>query len=410
MSLRLRNLLRPSRSLLVPSPLARSHSRVTFSSKSSAPQSVVGNFRRGAPRGDRLQPRLGERHTNMSVIGAAGAAGRGVGACGGRRTPRAPGIRPKVPKCLASQQRVRAAVSRAAPRAPVARRTGAPLLPGRGVSVGVVARGLPDDVDWGQVQGYVYATVVQFGLIACTLRALDFAFPKLLGVLGNVNSALPAKAEGVAVFLFFLFMAFRSRIFSPLDNRRPTLKGESKEIAERKRPGWMPPPIAFPIIWSTIGILRATSSLLVWKALGGKFLVWPLMVFLFHLCIGDTWNSINNVDKEYGVASESFPPPFTTLLSSPLTLAPPLPSPGSPLHGVCRGLRVLRLLLLLAGFSEGRNDLGTLLRMDLHRLLPRVQHLEAQRQAAPLPREKVKVIKTSRTPHITSPALTNYSI
>ena len=174
--------------------------------------------------------------------------------------------------------------------------------------MGVVARGLPDDVDWGQVQGYVYATVVQFGLIACTLRAFDFAFPKLLGVLGNVNSALPAKAEGVAVFLFFLFMAFRSRIFSPLDNRRPTLKGESKEIAERKRPGWMPPPIAFPIIWSTIGILRATSSLLVWKALGGKFLVWPLMVFLFHLCIGDTWNSINNVDKEYGVASESSPP------------------------------------------------------------------------------------------------------
>ena len=45
MSLRLRNLLRPARSLLVPSPLARSHSRVTFSSKSSAPQSVVGNFR-----------------------------------------------------------------------------------------------------------------------------------------------------------------------------------------------------------------------------------------------------------------------------------------------------------------------------------------------------------------------------
>ena len=331
MSFRLRNLLRPARSLLAPSPLARSHSRVTFSSKSSAPQSVVGNFRRGAPRGDRLQPQVGERHTNMSVIGAAGAAGRGVGACGGRRTPRAPGIRPKVPKCLASQQRVRAAVSRAAPRAPVARRTGAPLLPGRGVSVGVVARGLPDDVDWGQVQGYVYATVVQFGLIACTLRALDFAFPKLLGVLGNVNSALPAKAEGVAVFLFFLFMAFRSRIFSPLDNRRPTLKGESKEIAERKRPGWMPPPIAFPIIWSTIGILRATSSLLVWKALGGKFLVWPLMVFLFHLCIGDTWNSINNVDKEYGVASESSPPLHNaSILPTDPRSAPPLSGQPSP--------------------------------------------------------------------------------
>ena len=176
----------------------------------------------------------------------------------------------------------------------------------------VRCRGLPDDVDWGQVQGYLYATAVQFGLIVCALRALDFVFPKIawdalskVSLLGMDASGLPGKVKSATVFLFFLFMAFRSRIFSPLDNRRPTLSSETKEIEQRKRPKWMPPPLAFPIIWTTIGVLRATSSLIVWKAVGGKFLVAPIAVFLAHLCVGDTWNSINNVDKEYGVATLS---------------------------------------------------------------------------------------------------------
>ena len=76
-------------------------------------------------------------------------------------------------------------------------------------------RGLPDDVDWGAVRGYVYATVVQFGLILCALKALDFVFPKLawdylakISFLGD-GTQLPGKAKSVAVFLFFLYMSFR---------------------------------------------------------------------------------------------------------------------------------------------------------------------------------------------------------
>jgi len=171
-------------------------------------------------------------------------------------------------------------------------------------------RGLPDDVDWGQAWGYIYATLVQFGLISCALKALDFVFCRLhwdalakINLLGLGGAALPGRVKSTTVFLFFLFMAFRSRVFSPLDNSRPTLSSETKEIQERKRPSWCPPPIAFPIIWTTIGILRAASSLIVWNALGGKFLVGPIMIFLGHLCVGDTWNSINNVDKLYGVAT-----------------------------------------------------------------------------------------------------------
>jgi tryptophan-rich sensory protein len=172
---------------------------------------------------------------------------------------------------------------------------------------------LPDDVDWLRVRRYALATLVQFGLIAATLKALDFVFPKISWkVLSQISlpfglstATWPVVAKNTAVFFFFLYMSFRSRVFSPLDNKRPTVSSESKEIQQRKRPNWMPPPLAFPFIWGTIGILRAASSLVVWKALGGKFLAWPFLVFLGHLCVGDTWNTINNVDKEYGVAALS---------------------------------------------------------------------------------------------------------
>ena len=130
-------------------------------------------------------------------------------------------------------------------------------------------KAIPDDVDWVAVRGYLvsarararvrvleseftlstskkyrpfqhfadlpllfpsstlqYATVIQFGLIAATLRALDFVFPKIaFEALGKITlfgvdaAAWPAKAKSVAVFFFFLFMSLRSRIFSPLDNR-----------------------------------------------------------------------------------------------------------------------------------------------------------------------------------------------
>jgi len=173
-------------------------------------------------------------------------------------------------------------------------------------------RALPDDVDWSAVRTYIYATVVQFGLMVATLKALDFVFPKIawqalskVSLFGLDSSGWPQMAKNTVVFLFFLYMSFRSRIFSPLDNSRPTVRSETSEIQQRKRPSWMPPPIAFPFIWSTIGLLRAASSLVVWQAVGGKFLVFPLLAFLGHLCIGDTWNSINNVDKEYGVATLS---------------------------------------------------------------------------------------------------------
>lgn len=54
------------------------------------------------------------------------------------------------------------------------------------------------------------------------------------------------------------------RIFSPLDASRPTIKGERRAMDDKRRPAWMPPPPVFPIVWSSIGLLRCISSVLVW--------------------------------------------------------------------------------------------------------------------------------------------------
>ena len=82
---------------------------------------------------------------------------------------------------------------------------------------------------------------------------------------------------------------------------RPKVEGEKDAIKERRRPSWMPPPIAFPIIWTTIAVLRAVSSVVVFSTTGT--LNNPAhFAMLLHLAVGDTWNSINNAEKRLGTA------------------------------------------------------------------------------------------------------------
>lgn len=53
------------------------------------------------------------------------------------------------------------------------------------------------------------------------------------------------------------------------------------------RPAWTPPPITFPIVWSSMAVLRTVSAVMVWEALGRQLLVGPLLLFMLHLAIGD---------------------------------------------------------------------------------------------------------------------------
>lgn len=104
-----------------------------------------------------------------------------------------------------------------------------------------------------------------------------------------------------AVAAFFFTISLKSRIFSTLDARRPTLS-DNDPMMQRKRPSWQPPRIVFPIVWSCMALLRTASAYMVWESQDHTLLQLPLVLFVTHLAIGDVWNHINNVEQRLGVA------------------------------------------------------------------------------------------------------------
>ena len=152
--------------------------------------------------------------------------------------------------------------------------------------------GTEETVDWRSIGKYFAATATQAAVMIYLTNWLS---------VGIVRSELTPAIQKTIVGFWFLFNALRSRVFSPLNASRPKTSDEKTAIAERKRPSWMPPPLAFPVIWSTIALLRAFSTVAVFTVTGT--LNHPaIFAMLAHLAIGDTWNSINNVEKRLGVA------------------------------------------------------------------------------------------------------------
>ena len=133
---------------------------------------------------------------------------------------------------------------------------------------------------------YVGATAVQYKLLMLALSGVDKV------------ATLPKPA----VWLLFAFLSLRSRVVSLLDNSRPNReeqKGKATPM-DVKRPSWTPPGIAFPFIWLTITALRATAAQM---AYAGSLRAPALDALVLHLCIGDTWNCITNVERRLGVSA-----------------------------------------------------------------------------------------------------------
>jgi len=155
------------------------------------------------------------------------------------------------------------------------------------------------DLDVEAVTKYGTAVVAQMAAITATFGAIDVATGLALG-----GEPLPWQA----VFVLFWGLSLKSRVFSPLDNARPDLKAattgeQTRGFNDRTMPGWTPPGVTFPIMWVLIvGPLRAFSSCLVWEATGQHLLCPTLLCLMLHLSIGDTWNTINNVERRLGAA------------------------------------------------------------------------------------------------------------
>ena len=159
-----------------------------------------------------------------------------------------------------------------------------------GDSAAAAATGTVDVMD---LVKYVAATGLQWSVLAGSLKLMDMAT-------AQSANAIPAPLVG----MLFCFLSLRSRVASFLDNSRPNreaLKGKATP-SDIKRPSWTPPGIAFPFIWLTITALRGISSALVYTQTK-QLACMPLFAMLLHLCIGDTWNCITNIEKRLGVSA-----------------------------------------------------------------------------------------------------------
>jgi translocator protein len=164
--------------------------------------------------------------------------------------------------------------------------------------------------DGSAVVKYGVAIAIQMGLATALLRTMDLL----------VSYAKIQKVPFAVNFALFYGMSLKSRIFNPMSNTRPqvkTLEAEvnsdvastsetkKKDIAtifRRKMPSWTPPGIVFPIVWLLIiGPIRAATTSMIYQTVGSYASV-PILSLLLHLSIGDVWNTINNIERRFGVA------------------------------------------------------------------------------------------------------------
>ena len=218
-------------------------------------------------------------------------------------------------------------------------------------------------LDLGSIGRYIFAIIIQMILITTFFGAIDLACYGPLP--GDVELGGPLPWQ--AVVGIFVGMSVRSRLFNFLDNSRPELAATTPEedaalvakiesgktktndlkaeaekrglavdgtmdrielgrrltsyieskpasadglaASDRVMPSWMPPGVTFPIMWLlVVAPLRAFSSSLIYEAstnrLNEAHLNDPVLLWLiFHLAIGDTWNTVNNVEKRLGAAT-----------------------------------------------------------------------------------------------------------
>ena len=148
------------------------------------------------------------------------------------------------------------------------------------------------ELDKRAVLLYTLGTILQIVVMILVLLGMG----KLVILIDN-NSSFPSWFSTLFTGLFFAILSIRSRIFSLLDNTR-----YRQTYDQVIRPRWSPPPLVFHIVWMIIAVLRVISSLLVCQQMNHQFLVLPLILFVVHLALGDTWNTIFTVERRLGAA------------------------------------------------------------------------------------------------------------
>lgn len=201
--------------------------------------------------------------------------------------------------------------------------------------------------DWFATLRYGFATIVQILALTGLLWAMDQLVPWLS------QQGLTPPGITAIVCGFFAIMTLRSRLLSPLDNSRT-----GNRYASVIRPAWAPPPLAFPLVWMTIAGLRVVSAYLVWVALDQNFLSLPLVLFVVHLALGDTWNTIFTVEGRLGAAIPMvILGPLCSAIVVTLSYGQVLPLAGWILFPSCLWLTVATALVIRIWQLNGKEPL-----------------------------------------------------
>lgn len=150
-----------------------------------------------------------------------------------------------------------------------------------------------DKFDYDAVVKYLGAVGIQGALLFGFLFGLDV-----------LVDSLALKVPRPANFVLFYALSLKSRVFNPLANNRPKVNTLESESSSTKRvmPSWTPPGVVFPVMWLlVIAPLRALASTMV-VAATSQYASYTIMTLMTHLSIGDVWNTINNVERRYGVS------------------------------------------------------------------------------------------------------------
>jgi translocator protein len=155
--------------------------------------------------------------------------------------------------------------------------------------------------DFDAVAKYGAAILVQMSLITLLFTGLD-------RVVTSYSLRIPTAVNCV----LFYMLALKSRVFNPMSNTRPQPRSlevgtsdASKSKAapfQRNMPSWTPPGFVFPIVWLLIiGPIRALTSAMIYQNVG-SYASLPILSLMLHLSIGDVWNTVNNVERRFGVS------------------------------------------------------------------------------------------------------------
>ncbi|GMH67826.1 hypothetical protein TrST_g13516 [Triparma strigata] len=155
----------------------------------------------------------------------------------------------------------------------------------------------PPPVEKSSFPKHAVSLAFEYAVITSLLKGFfTYVLPKYV----------PTSLRTPITFLTYAFLSLKSRTFSLCNNSRPE-KREKGQLGwyDRTMPKWTPPGIFFPIMWVLIITpLRAYSSTCIHSSAATPAAALATTRWLIlHLCVGDVWNTINNVEGRLGVSA-----------------------------------------------------------------------------------------------------------